>query len=138
MHIAKDIQWRVPGPKAGECRANIAHGILVPFEIAQCDQWGRVWHINISGQKARVDADMMLIVASLRWQVAIIGMLWDQWWAIWVSRNKDLHGADNLSRAQAETREVHRKLRELYDLRSRLSNEVQVLANVRRCNGALL
>ena len=60
-----------------------------------------------------------------RWQVAIIVILWDQWWAIWESRNKDLHGDDARSRAAAETREVHRKLRELYDLRAQLSDEVQ-------------
>ena len=57
----------------------------------------------------------------------MIGLLWDQWWVVWESRNKDLHGADERSRAQAETRELHRKLRELYDLRARLSTEVQAL-----------
>jgi hypothetical protein len=29
-----------------------------------------------------------------RWQVAISGILWDQWWAIWDSQNKDLFGKD--------------------------------------------
>ncbi|KAI2490364.1 hypothetical protein MHU86_24204 [Fragilaria crotonensis] len=62
-----------------------------------------------------------------RWQVHIIGLLWDQWWALWESRNRDLHGEDARSRAQAETREVHRTLRELYDYRARLSTEVQNL-----------
>lgn len=62
-----------------------------------------------------------------RWQVAMIGLLWDQWWVVWESRNQDLHGADERSRAQAETREVHRKLRELYDYKARLSSEVQTL-----------
>lgn len=60
-----------------------------------------------------------------RWQVAIIGILWDQWWAVWESRNKDLHGADAASRAKAEAREVHRTLRNLYDLRNRLDPHVQ-------------
>ena len=62
-----------------------------------------------------------------RWQVALIGLLWDQWWVVWESRNKDLHGADARSRAQVETREVQRKLRELYDLKARLSTGVQAL-----------
>jgi hypothetical protein len=44
-----------------------------------------------------------------RWQVSIIGILWDQWWVLWESRNPDLHGEDARSRAQAETLEVHRK-----------------------------
>ena len=41
--------------------------------------------------------------------LAMIGVLWDQWWAAWKSRNKDLHGADAVQapRAQAETQEVH-------------------------------
>ena len=60
-----------------------------------------------------------------RWQVALIGILWDQWWAVWESRNKDLHGADAAARAQAEAREVHRTLRDLYDLRNRLDPHVQ-------------
>ena len=60
-----------------------------------------------------------------RWQVAIIGLLWEQWWTLWMSRNQDLHGADAKAKAQAEEREAHRKLRELYDLRARLSPAVQ-------------
>jgi hypothetical protein len=60
-----------------------------------------------------------------RWQVTIIGILWDQWWAVWESRNKDLHGADAKSRANAESREVHRTLRDLYDMRHRLDPHVQ-------------
>jgi exonuclease III len=62
-----------------------------------------------------------------RWQISIIGILWEQWWALWESRNKDLHGEDARSRAAAETREVHRKLRELYDIRAQLSDAVQAL-----------
>lgn len=62
-----------------------------------------------------------------RWQVAMIGLLWEQWWVVWESRNKDLHGADERSRAQAETRELQRKLRELYDLKAQLSTAVQDL-----------
>ena len=60
-----------------------------------------------------------------RWQVTMIGILWEQWWAIWTSRNQDRHGADAKAKAQAEAREAHRKLRELYDLKARLSPEVQ-------------
>ena len=43
------------------------------------------------------------------------------------SQNQELHGKDARARVQAETREVHRKLGELYDLRARLSIEVQAL-----------
>ena len=60
-----------------------------------------------------------------RWQVVLIGFLWEQWWAVWESRNKDLHGFDAKTKAQAETREAHRTLRELYDLRPRTEPHVQ-------------
>ena len=62
-----------------------------------------------------------------RWQAAMIGLLWDQWWAVWSSRNKDLHGADAAQRAQAETREVHRDLRDLNDVRDQLDPHVRAL-----------
>ena len=62
-----------------------------------------------------------------RWQVAIIGILWDQWRLVWEARNKDLHGADAHHRALAETREVHRDLRDLYDHRARLDPQVQAV-----------
>jgi hypothetical protein len=38
-----------------------------------------------------------------------------------------LHGADTRQRADAETREVHCDLRDLYDLRGRLDSHVQGL-----------
>lgn len=41
--------------------------------------------------------------------------------------NKDLHGVDERSCAQAKTQEVHRKLRELYKRQANLSTEVQTL-----------
>ena len=62
-----------------------------------------------------------------RWQVVLIGFLWDQWWSVWESRNRDLHGADAKSRAAAEARETHRTLHELYDLRLRAEPHVQQL-----------
>ena len=57
----------------------------------------------------------------------MITWLWDQWWELWVSRNNDLHGADAAARAKAATREVHRTMRELYDLRSRVEGSLQPL-----------
>jgi hypothetical protein len=62
-----------------------------------------------------------------RWQALVISALWEQWWAVWDSRNKDLHGSDAKSRAQAEERDVHRTLRDLYDLRNRLDPHVQAV-----------
>ena len=62
-----------------------------------------------------------------KWQTTLTTWLWDQWWELWVSRNKDLHGADAVARAKAATREVHRTLRELYDLRNRVDNSLRPL-----------
>ena len=59
-----------------------------------------------------------------KWQTIMIRWLWDQWWELWTSRNKDLHGADAAARAKAATREAHRTLRELYDLRSRVEGSL--------------
>ena len=50
-----------------------------------------------------------------RWQVAVIGELWDQWHLLWNSRNKDLHGETQNQQRTAEHRNIHRDLRELYD-----------------------
>ena len=62
-----------------------------------------------------------------RWQVAIIGTLWDQWRVLWESRNQDLHGATLAQRTQSEARDVHRDLRDLYDIRHRLDPPIQAL-----------
>jgi hypothetical protein len=35
-----------------------------------------------------------------QWQLALIGLLWEQWWVLWESRNKDLHGKDTSTRAR--------------------------------------
>ena len=93
------------------------------------NEWGDLQDDHYAQTRAEAAYDKKKIKKQTgqRWQVAIIGLLWDQWWAVWESRNKDLHGADAHSRSQAETREVHRTLRELYDLRPRLSTEVQAL-----------
>ena len=65
-----------------------------------------------------------------RWQVVLVGFMWEQWWKVWESRNRDLHGADAKSKAKAEARETHRTLSELYDLRSRTDPHVQQLFHI--------
>ena len=62
-----------------------------------------------------------------KWQTTMISWLWDQWWELWISRNKDVHGADTAARAKAATREVHRTLRELYDLKNRVETPLKSL-----------
>jgi hypothetical protein len=46
------------------------------------------------------------------WQVAIIGCLWDQWYLLWESRNKDLHGADARQSSVIERQNTLRTLRD--------------------------
>ena len=43
-----------------------------------------------------------------RWQTIIIGRLWTQWFILWESRNKDVHGADAKQSTEAERRNTER------------------------------
>ena len=50
--------------------------------------------------------------------MAIIGILWEQWYELWCARNKDVHGADASQKAAIERRDLLCKLRSLYDKRN--------------------
>ena len=52
-----------------------------------------------------------------RWQVAIIGVVWESWNEVWKTRNQDVHGADATQTATIERRDVLRSLRRIYDKR---------------------
>jgi hypothetical protein len=41
------------------------------------------------------------------WQVAVISLLWDQWYDVWVLRNKAVHGKDAATRVIAEKGKLH-------------------------------
>ncbi|KAI2503536.1 hypothetical protein MHU86_10918 [Fragilaria crotonensis] len=62
-----------------------------------------------------------------KWQVAMIGRLWDNWYLLWESRNNDLHGADARLSALADRRNALQTLRELYALRNMYEPTVQEL-----------
>ena len=62
-----------------------------------------------------------------RWQIAIIGTIWQQWFLLWELRNKDLHGADARSKALAEQRVVDRMLIDIYDFRNQMEPSVRQL-----------
>jgi hypothetical protein len=62
-----------------------------------------------------------------RWQTAIIGTLWTNWFLLWEIRNKALHGADSRQQAMAERRTVERMLIDVYDNRNQLEPSVQQL-----------
>ncbi|KAI2499252.1 hypothetical protein MHU86_15239 [Fragilaria crotonensis] len=65
----------------------------------------------------------------MRWQVAIISTIWQQWFLLWYMRNKVLHGVDSRSQAQAERRVVERTLIDIYDIRHQMEPSVQELLN---------
>ena len=52
-----------------------------------------------------------------RWQVALIGVVWESWYEVWKARNQDVHGADATQKATIERRDVLRSLRVIYDKR---------------------
>jgi acid phosphatase class B len=60
-----------------------------------------------------------------RWQEAIIGELWAQWFIVWELRNKDLNGATVTAKTRGDREEVKRMLREIYNLRNRMEPSVQ-------------
>jgi hypothetical protein len=62
-----------------------------------------------------------------RWQTAIIGALWEQWYLVWAIRNTDLHGATETEKTRAIATEVRRDLSDLYDQRHQMEPNVQEL-----------
>jgi hypothetical protein len=62
-----------------------------------------------------------------KWQQAVIGEIWNQWFHVWGMRNKDLHGNNESAKARAEREEVERTLRDIYDLREQMEPSVQQL-----------
>ena len=65
--------------------------------------------------------------ASERWQVNLISKIWDKWHKLWLSRNSELFGKDEVSRRQAEQKEVRRQLTEIYSQRGMMEPSVQAL-----------
>jgi hypothetical protein len=59
-----------------------------------------------------------------RWQTAIIGAIWQQWFLLWELRNTELHGADARSQALAERLVVDRTLIDIYDFRNQMEPSV--------------
>ena len=62
-----------------------------------------------------------------RWQTAIIGVLWEQWYLVRALRNGDLHGATEAAKSRTIAIEVHRDRRNLYDQRNHMEPNVQEL-----------
>ena len=49
------------------------------------------------------------------WTVEIIDCIFANWWLLWEIRNKDRHGHNNTTRAQASSIQVQRELQQFYD-----------------------
>ena len=62
-----------------------------------------------------------------RWQVAIIGTIWSQWYTVWVLRNSDVHGVDSTHQAIQDRREALHTLRRLYELKAHVEPSAQLL-----------
>ena len=62
-----------------------------------------------------------------RWQVSIIGELWDQWRCLWNIRNQERHGATISQQMQAEFQDVLRDLRDIYDKKPLMEPSIQKL-----------
>lgn len=62
-----------------------------------------------------------------KWQTQLILFVWERWKGLWKLRNESLHGKDNTAQAEAETKEVKRRLVEIYDLRAQMEPSAQEL-----------
>jgi hypothetical protein len=61
------------------------------------------------------------------WQVKIITALWNHWRTLWKQRNQDVFGHDAATIAMAETKEVKRRLIQIYDQRFQMEPSAQSL-----------
>ena len=98
--------------------------------------WDHLFHGRFSAEWSRLQDEYYARLVNTdnekrrtghRWQTAIIGKIWDQWFLLWAMRNEDKHGADTTARARADRLEVERGLRELYELRYQMEPSVRAL-----------
>jgi hypothetical protein len=76
-------------------------------------------------QRSSSKSEQRRFRSGLKWQIRLIGLLWDHWWRIWQVRNQDVHGHDETTREQAARREVEGQLRNIYEARHDLEPSVQ-------------
>lgn len=65
--------------------------------------------------------------SSEKWQVGLILKIWERWHQLWLSRNQELYGRDELTRKQSERVELHRQLNAVYSQRQMMEPSVQTL-----------
>ncbi len=59
--------------------------------------------------------------------MAIITVIWEQWYVLWKLWNEAVHGKDAAARATAEKREASRRLTVIYDQRNHMEPSAQSL-----------
>ncbi|KAI2500815.1 hypothetical protein MHU86_13672 [Fragilaria crotonensis] len=63
----------------------------------------------------------------LTWQASIIQFCWQRWYTLWKTRNQEVHGHDERTRAEAIRRDVRYQLDNIYRHRSMYETQVQRL-----------
>lgn len=86
--------------------------------------WGELQNIHLYRNRQHLPTKHS---SGQKWQVAIITVIWEQWYVLWKLRNEAVHGKDATSRAIAETQEVSRNLTAIYDQRNHMEPSAQSL-----------
>ena len=89
-----------------------------------CKQWGDIQSAHLYRIRHHLPDKHN---TGQKWQVAIITVIWENWYNLWKMRNADVHGRDSASRVLAEKREVARRLAMIYDQRNHMEPSVQEL-----------
>ena len=69
-----------------------------------CNQWGDIQGEHLYQIRQQLPNKHN---TGQSWQVAVISLLWDQWYDVWVLRNKAVHGKDAATRVMAEKGKLH-------------------------------
>ncbi len=105
-------------------RAQTRIGWRQLFNGRFCKQWGDVQNAHLYRSRHQVSTQTH---SGQKWQVAIITLIWEQWYEVWKLRNDDVHGKDDATRLVAERREVTRQLAAIYSQRRLMEPSFQDL-----------
>lgn len=89
-----------------------------------CNQWEDIQNTHLYQVRHHLPTKNN---SGQRWQVAIITIIWEQWYDLWKMRNADVHGKDEVTRALAEKRETSRRLEMIYAQRIHMEPSAQAL-----------
>ncbi len=89
-----------------------------------CQQWGDIQNDYLYQNRHHLPTKKS---SGQKWQIAIITVIWEQWYVLWKLRNEDVHGNDTAARATAKKREVSRRLTAIYDQCTHMEPSAQSL-----------